>query len=69
MLAKCPNEPRVLRLKDFGKQKFSYVSFRAHPRRYPICAKTQNFLREWGMINVLYRQQCKFRAEFAKNAT
>lgn len=69
MLAKCPNALRVLRLKDFGKQKFFYVSFLAHPCRYPICAKTQNFLRRQGMINVLYRQQYKFRADFPKNAT
>jgi hypothetical protein len=45
------------------------VSFLAHPCRYPICAKTQNFLRRQGMINVLYRQQYKFRADFPKNAT
>lgn len=31
MLAKCPNALRVLRLKDFGKQKFFNVSFRAPP--------------------------------------
>lgn len=31
MLAKCPNALRVLRLKDFGKQKFFGVSLRAHP--------------------------------------
>lgn len=33
MLAKCPNALRVLRLKDFGKQKFFNVSFLAHPCR------------------------------------
>jgi hypothetical protein len=30
MLAKCPNEARVRRFRDFGKQKFFNVSFRAH---------------------------------------
>ncbi|MBB3354520.1 hypothetical protein FHT70_004472 [Rhizobium sp. BK049] len=69
MLAKCPNALRVLRLRDFGKQKFFNVSFRAHCCPRLVCAKTQNFRREWEMINDLYRPQCKFRADFAKNTT
>jgi hypothetical protein len=69
MLAKCPNARRVLRLTDFGKQKFFNVLLRTHSQIWPVFAKTQKILRREQMINVLYRLQYKFRADFTKNAT
>ncbi|MBB3655219.1 ABC-type ATPase with predicted acetyltransferase domain [Rhizobium sp. BK650] len=69
MLAKCPNARRVLRLGDFGKQKFFNVFLRSHSQIWPVFAKSQKIRRRRQMINVLYRLQYKFRADFAKNAT
>jgi hypothetical protein len=69
MLAKCPNARRVLRLKDFGKQKFFNGFLRRPPQIWPVFAKTPKNPRREQLINVLYRLQYKFRADFTKNAT
>ncbi len=70
MLAKCPNTVRVLRLLNFGKQKFFNALSRlnALSGRH-FCAREANFVRRQPWINALYRWQYSLGADFAKNAT
>ncbi|WP_157179913.1 hypothetical protein [Rhizobium sp. CCGE 510] len=69
MLAKCLNALRVLRLKDFGKQKFLACRGARTPADIQFAQKRKIFFEDWGMINVLYRRQYKFGADFPNNAT
>lgn len=69
MLAKCPNTLRVLRLKDFGKQKFLACGAGHPPANIQFAQKRKIFFEDRRMINVLYRLQYKFGADFPNNAT
>jgi len=69
MLAKCPNSVRVLRLLNFGKQKFLDASLSIAPIGGIFARFAQNSGRLPPQINALYRWQYSLGADFAKNAT
>jgi hypothetical protein len=69
MLANCPNSTRLLRLRNFGKQKFSGESPGAQGFGVRILAVVKKNPLQRVLNNVLYRWQYILGADFAKNAT
>jgi hypothetical protein len=69
MLAKCPNAMRVLRLLNFGKQKFSCGAVPANALRRLNLPLAKKMAHKQALINVLYRRQYSLGADFPKDAT
>jgi hypothetical protein len=69
MLAKCPNAMRVLRLLNFGKQKFSCGAALANAYRRLNLPLAKKIAHKQALINVLHRLQYSLGADFPKSAT